>query len=45
VRDHHDETQKELKNHNEMYLTELVVDTDEDDALQQSDAAMSLNNF
>jgi hypothetical protein len=28
-----------------MYLTELVVDTDEDDALQQSDAAMSLNNF
>jgi hypothetical protein len=45
VRDHDDETQKELENHIEMYLTELVADMDEDDALQQSDAAMSLNDF
>jgi hypothetical protein len=45
VRDHNDETQKELENHIEMYLTELVVDMDEDVALQQSDAAISLNNF
>jgi hypothetical protein len=45
VRDHDDETQKELENHMEMYLTEFVADMDEDDALQQSDAAMSLNDF
>jgi hypothetical protein len=45
VRDHDDKTQKELENHIEMFLTELVADMDEDDALQQSDAAMSLNDF
>jgi hypothetical protein len=45
VRGHDDETRKELKNHIEMCLTELVADMDEDDALQQSDAAMSLNDF
>ena len=45
VRDHDDETQRELDNHIEMCLTELVADMDEDDALQQSDAPMSLNDF
>jgi hypothetical protein len=45
VRYHDDETQKELKNHIEMCLTELVADMDEDNALQRSNAAMSLNNF
>jgi hypothetical protein len=45
VRDHDDETQKELNNHIEMCLTELVADMDEDNALQQSDAPMSLNDF
>jgi hypothetical protein len=44
-RDCDDETQKELENHIEMCLTELIVDMDEDDALQQSDAAMSLKDF
>jgi hypothetical protein len=38
VRDHDDKTQKELDNHIEMCLMELVADMDEDDALQQSDA-------
>jgi hypothetical protein len=45
VRDHDEKTQKELENHIEMFLTELVADMDEDNALQQSDAAMSLNEF
>jgi hypothetical protein len=45
VHDHDDETQKELKNHIEMCLTELVADMHEDDALQQPNSAMSLNDF
>jgi hypothetical protein len=45
VRDHNDETQKELENHIKMFLTELVADMDEDNALQQSDAVMPLNKF
>jgi hypothetical protein len=45
VCDHNDKTQKELENHIEMFLTELVADTDEDNTLQQSDAMMSLNDF
>jgi len=45
VRDYHEETQKELENHIKMFLMELVADLDEDNALQHSDAAMSLNEF
>ena len=45
VHDHNDETQKELENHIEMFLTELVAEMDEDGVLRRSDAPMSLHDF
>jgi hypothetical protein len=45
VCDHDDETQRELENHIETYLSEIVAGLDEENALCQSNTSISLDQF
>ena len=43
--DHDMETQRDIDNHIEMHLTELVADLDANNAIQESNSSISLNKF